>query len=60
MNFPMNAEGYRELLEADKAWLLRAPQTLERDHIILILNSQIEDAEEICQRAASQHRKKGV
>jgi hypothetical protein len=46
----MNSEAYRKLVQEDIDWLLTMPRTLERDHILLILEYQIRDAEEIIER----------
>jgi len=44
MSLTLNADAYRKLVREDIEWLLRQPQTLERDHIQQILEWQIEYA----------------
>lgn len=50
MSLPMNANAYRQLVDEDIAWLKTMPRTLERDHILLILEHQKINAEEITTR----------
>ena len=38
----LNKLGYQQLIGEDIAWLEKMPRTLERDHIILVLQTSIE------------------
>ncbi len=40
----VNAATYRRLVEEDIEWLLTCHRTLERDHVLVILQAQIRDA----------------
>lgn len=44
MSMIVNAATYRRLVEEDIEWLLTCPRTLERDHVLVILQAQIRDA----------------
>ncbi len=50
MNQPLTPAAYRELVWGDIEWLDTMPRSLERGHIRLILEHQIRDAEEICEK----------
>lgn len=52
----VNAETYRKLVAEDIEWLKTVPRTLERDHVLLILEHQIRDAEEIVKRDMKRER----
>ena len=44
MGTQMNRKAYEALVEEDKAWLIaNAPPSLERDHIIQVLDSSVRD-----------------
>lgn len=43
----VNAATYRRLVEEDIEWLLTCPRTLERDHVLMILQWQIRDADRV-------------
>ena len=47
MSMVVNAEAYRKLIREDIAWLDKMPRTLERDHILQVLECQIRNAETI-------------
>lgn len=53
----VTAEAYRQLISQNIDWLKTMPQSLERDHILLILNYQHVDAEEIVEVEMDQYRK---
>lgn len=56
----VNARTYRKLVQEDIDWLMTVPRTLEREHILLILEQQIRDAEEITTRDRERERASGV
>jgi len=47
MSMVVNTEAYRKLIREDIAWLETMPRTLERDHIVQVLEFQIRDADTI-------------
>ena len=53
----VTAEAYRKLIAEDIDWLKTMPQSLERDHILLILNYQSVDAEDIVEAEMKQYQK---
>lgn len=54
----VTAETYRKLVTEDIEWLKTVPRTLERDHVLLILEHQVRDAEEIVKRDMKREREK--
>lgn len=42
MSYRLNKLGYQQLIAEDIAWLERFSRTLERDHIIMVLQASIE------------------
>lgn len=47
MSMVVNAATYRKLVQEDLEWIKTVPRTLERDHVIQILERQIRDAERV-------------
>lgn len=41
MSGRMNRQGYQQLVDEDIAWLKTVPRTLERDHILMILERAV-------------------
>lgn len=42
MGMMMNRESYERLIQEDIAWLNTMPHTLERDHIIAVLENSVD------------------
>jgi hypothetical protein len=53
----VTVDQYRKLIAEDIDWLKTMPATLERDHILLILNYQSIDAKEIVDGELAKYRK---
>ena len=42
MGVMINREAYQKLIDEDIEWLLKQPQSLERDHIVSVLKNSVE------------------